>query len=400
MNLPFFIARRYLFARKSHNVINIISAISMAGMAVGTAALVIILSVYNGFNDLVEHSFSEVDPDILVTPARGKVFVPDSTTFSALYDDPSVLSISEIMEDNIFLSYDGGQSVCRARGVDAVYEDETLLHNHLLEGSFTLHNGTLPMAAVSVGLAQNLGINPRFVLPLEIHYPSRTGNISITNPAASVHSKNLRPSCIFSVNSDMDADMIIIPIETMRELMQYESEVSAIEIRLTPGTSTKSIIKAIQKSLGDGYKVSDRYHQKESIYKMMRYEKAAIFLILIFVIIIIASNIFGSLTMLIIEKEGDIATLRSMGATSGLIKRIFILEGWLISLTGMAAGLVIGIIFVLLQQHFGFISMPSGFMVNAYPVILRPADLILAAAGVSAVGYIIARMTSSFDSRE
>ena len=242
-------------------------------------------------------------------------------------------------------------------------------------------------------MAYKMGINPRFLSPIEIYFPSRTRRISMSNPAASIESVKVWPSCIFSVSSDADSKLMIVPIETMRELLEYDDEVSAIEIRVEESISAKEtadLQKEIAARLGPDYKVKNRFQQNESLYKMMKYEKAAIFMILIFVIIIIAFNIFGSLSMLIIEKKDDIRTLRSMGARENLIKRIFVLEGWLISLVGLFAGLVIGIGFALLQQHFGFITMPGSFMVQAYPVIVSPWDILLTASGVALIGYLIA----------
>ena len=215
----------------------------------------------------------------------------------------------------------------------------------------------------------------------------------MTNPLASIESIKVWPSSTFAVSSDIDADLMIVPIEKMRELLEYEKEVSAIEIRLDEGYG-KEELKRLQEEiggrLGPEFKVKDRFQQNETLYKMMKYEKAAIYMILIFVIIIIAFNIFGSLSMLIIEKRSDIETLRSLGAEDSLIKRIFVLEGWMISLTGLAAGLVIGIGIVLLQQQFGIIKMPGQFLVQAYPVILSFPDILLTTAGVAIIGYLIA----------
>lgn len=393
MNLPFFIAGRYLFAKKSHNVINIISAISSAGMAVGTAALIIILSVYNGFDSIVRSMLGSVEPDLMVTPAEGKVFVPEGDAYSWLYDQPEVSTICTVLQENVFISYDGQQRVATAKGVDAIYEEESPLRDHLRDGDFILHRGDVPLACVGAGLAYGMGINPRFVSPLEIYFPSRKENISLSNPAASLRSEDVYPSGIFSVNTDVDNSLFIVPINVMRSLLEYTDEVSAVEIRMVPGTSasvTARIGKELSSRLGPGFDVKDRFRQNESLYRMMKYEKVSIYLILIFVIIIIAFNIFGCLSMLIIEKDGDIGTFYSMGATESLVKRIFILEGWMISMLGMLSGLVLGVAFVLLQQATGFIRMPGNFIVQAYPVILSWQDILLTAAGVAIVGYVIA----------
>ena len=393
MRLASFIAGRYLFAKKSHNVINIISAISAIGMAIGTAALIIILSVYNGFDSLIRSMLSNVEPDLLITPSTGKVFVPEGETFDWLYFHPDVKNMCGVLQEQVFINYDGQQGLAKAKGVDWIYEDETPLKDHIREGEFRLHRGDVPMAAVGSGLAYSMGISPRFVSAIEIYYPSRTRKLSMANPLTSIEAVKVWPSSIFSINNDVDAELMILPIDKMRELLEYKDEVSEVEIRLAEGTSAKELRKLqkeISERLGPDFKVKDRFQQNESLYKMMKYEKAAIYMILIFVIIIIAFNIFGSLSMLIIEKRPDIGTLRSMGAQESLIKRIFILEGWFISLAGMAAGLLVGTGFALLQQHFGFIKMPGHFVVQAYPVILSWSDIFLTAVGVAAIGYLIA----------
>ena len=251
---------------------------------------------------------------------------------------------------------------------------------------------------VGAGLAYKMGMNPAFLASAELHFPIRDRNFSLANPAASIETVRMRPSGIFSVNQQIDDDLMIVPIEEMRKLLGYEEEVSGVEIRLAEGSTAKDIrsaIKHIQKELGPEFKVLDRFRQNPSLYKMMRYEKAAIYLILIFVIIIIiALNIFGSITMLIIEKKDDIETYRGLGATDKMLRRTFTLEGWLISLlglaAGLAAGLVVGIGFSLAQQHFGFIKMPGSFLVNAYPVILQWQDVLATIIGVALIGYIIA----------
>ena len=403
MHIAQFIAGRYLFARKSHNVINIISAISAIGMAVGTAALIIILSVYNGFDSLIRSMMSNVEPDLLITPAAGKTFVPDDSTFDWIYDQPSVRNMCCVLEEQVFISYEGKQSLAKAKGVDWVYEEESPLKDHMRDGEFKLHRGDVPLAAVGAGLAYELGISPRFLAPIEIYFPTRTGRISLANPAASIESVRVYPSGLFSVNNDVDAELLIVPIEKMQELLEYDDEVSAVELRLTedsPKDELKRLQKEIGARLGPGFKVKDRFQQNESLYKMMKYEKAAIFMILIFVIIIIAFNIFGSLTMLIIEKKEDIRILRSMGAQESLIRRIFVLEGWFISLVGLAGGLVIGVGFSAIQQAFGIIKMPGHFVVQAYPIILSWSDILLTIVGVAAIGYLIALLPASLHSRK
>lgn len=393
MRLAPFIACRYLFAKKSHNVINTISAISAVGMAIGTAALIIILSVYNGFDSLIRSMMGNVEPDIMIVPAAGKTFIPEGEAYDWIYAQESVLNMCCTLQEDVFISYDGKQGIAKAKGVDWIYEEESPIREHIVNGSFKFHRGDVPLACVGAGLAHEMSINPHFVSPINIYFPSRTRRISMSNPASSIESVKVWPSGIFSVNTDVDKELIILPIEQMRELLEYEDEVSAVEIRLRDGygnDEVRRLCKEISARLGPDYSVRDRFMQNSTLYKMMKYEKAAIYMILIFVIIIIAFNIFVSLSMLIIEKSEDIATLSSLGAPDWLIKRIFVLEGWLISLSGLAAGLAAGIAFSLMQQHFGFIKMPGHFVIQAYPVILSGSDILLTSLAIAAIGYVMA----------
>lgn len=239
MNLPLFIARRYLFAKKSHNVINTISAISAIGMAIGTAALIIILSVYNGFDDLVKSTLSNVEPDILVTPAKGKVFIPEGEAFERLESNPEIKDYYYILEENVFVDYDDHQGVARAKGVDEDYEKDSPLSAHMTNGEFVLHNGQVPRMVAGAGLAYKMGMNPAFLSSAVIYFPARDRNFSLANPAASIESISLRLSGIFSVNQQIDEELMILPIDQMRQLLGYEDEVSGIEIRLAEGTSPR-----------------------------------------------------------------------------------------------------------------------------------------------------------------
>ena len=389
--LPLRFAIRYLFARKSYHVINMISGIGMAGMAVGTAALVVILSVFNGFDLLVRESLTDTHPDLVVRPAAGKVFLPEGLEW--MPESPDILRLSSVLEEQAFLSYDGKQSLARVKGVDSASEEESPLQGHIVDGVWQLHRGQQPYAVAGAGLAATLGMNPRFVAPVEIHYPSRTASISLANPAASLRQARVSLAGVISVNADVDAQLLVVPIEVMRELLEYPAEVSSLEIWTAPGR-TPAVQKQLEARLGPSFRVLDRYRQEESIYRMMRYEKLAIYLILIFIVVLIAFNIGSSLRMLVIEKQGDIATLRSLGAPEGLLRRIFLLEGWLVSLTGMAVGLVLGVALVLLQQRFGLVPMPGNFLVTSYPGVLKATDILWTVAGVAGIGYLMALIPS------
>lgn len=395
MGIGLKIAWRYLFAKKTQNVINIISAISACGMAVGTAALIIVLAVYNGFDSIVSSSLSCVEPDLLITPASGKYFVPEGEIYGQLYSDPSVKSICCVLEETVFLSYGKKQATAQVRGVDEIYEEESDIASHIVRGEYKLHKGSVPLACLGTALAHRLEANPAFVTPMEIWYPSRTRKFSAISPAASLESVKVWPSGIFNINSEVDEQLVIVPIETMRELLELKEEVSAVEIRLVPGEGNVAALrKAISDALGTEFLVKDRYMQNESLYKMMKYEKAAIYLILIFMVLVISLNIYGNLTMLTIEKRGDIFTLKSMGASNALIRRIFRLEGWLITLVGLVIGAAVGIAVVLLQEHFGIVKMPGGFLVSAYPVILQWTDVALVCISIALIGWLVTLVPS------
>ena len=397
MRLASFIAGRYLFARKSHNVINVISAISVVGMAIGTAALTIILSIYNGFDSLVRDMMGNLEPDILITPSKGKVFVPEGECYDWIYAQESVASMCTVLQEQVFISYDGHQGVAIAKGMDAIAQEESPIRENIRDGKFEFRHGDIPEGVVGVGLAYKMGINPRFLAPIQLYYPSRTRKLSPSSPSSSIEYINIWPSGLFSINSEIDNSYILLDIDKMRELLEYSGEeVSAVEIRMKDGCGArelKRVIDGISERLGEDFTVSDRFRQNESLYKMMKYEKASIYLILIFVILIIGLNIHASLSMLIIEKREDISTLRAMGAGEKLIRRIFVLEGWFISLLGLAIGLLMGLAFCLLQQRFGLISMPGNFVIQAYPVVLKGSDLLITAFSVAILGYLIAAFT-------
>lgn len=393
MNLPLHIAKRYLFARKSHNVINLISAISAAGMAIGTAALILILSVYNGFDALIKDNLSELDPDYLLVPSAGKAFVPEGEPFDWLRASAEVESLCKLIQEEVFIAYEGKQSTAYAKGVDSTFERVSHLEKHLSDGKWALYKGELPMAAVGSELAAKLGLSTRFLSPMTLYYPDREERINMSNPMAALHSREVYPGCLTAINHELDSRVAIVPIEVMQDLLGYGQELSGLEIRLRAELSRRSLkrfFREARERFGPGFKLLDRYNQHPALYKLLRYEKAAIFLILIFVVSIVALNIFGSLQMLMIEKKEDIATLKALGANESLTRRIFVLEGWMISLFGMAVGLVLGIALALLQQHLGLVKIPGNYIVDAYPVVLKAGDVLLTAISVSLIGFLVA----------
>lgn len=398
MKLSRFIARRYLFARKSHNVINIISIISAAGIAVGCAALVIILSVYNGFDAVVRDLNDAATADVLVTPARGKVFVQDER-FEVLQGDSRVKAVCGVLEESVFIQYGDRNKVVVARGVDSLYEQVTALRDHLVEGEFALTFGDLNQVVLGRIVALELGARPAFLQSLTAWFPSRTRQVDLLNPLASLRQEKLHPAGIVSLEQNFDQKYMFLPLDALRELLEYTEEVSAVEIYLNEqglnrkGMASKEFLSQLRTSLGDDFVVRDRQQQNTTLYKLLIYEKVAIYLILLFVMLIISFNIYGSLSMLIIEKRDDIATLQAMGADEALVGKIFVREGWMISLLGIAAGVAVGLLVSLLQQHFGLVKMPGNFVVDAYPVVVQPLDIVLVIVGVALIGWIISLLT-------
>lgn len=401
MNTTFFIARRYLFARKSHNVINIISVISAAGIAVGCAALVIILSIYNGFDNLLKGMFDSYTPDLVITPLENKVFAPSEGTLEALKGREEVASVCEMLEETVFLKYGEREAIVTARGVDSTYQDVTGLNRFIAQGSFDLQDGEIAQMVLGASIAQELRINTTFLTPLEVYFPSRTARVSLSDPTAALKKVRVFPAGTISMDKAFDEQYVYMPIAALRTLLEWEREVSSLEIRVKPeyvmaaGTVSRQFQNEVASMFGDAYQVRNKYQQNESLYKMMTYEKLAIYLILLFVVLIISCNVFGSLSMLIIEKQGDIGILRAMGADERMINRIFTTEGWMISLLGAAVGVILGILVCLAQQYLHLVKMPGNFVVSYYPVQLQLTDLLLIFVSVAAIGYLMSHFVKA-----
>ena len=398
MRLSRFMAWRYLFAKKSHNVINIISIISAAGIAIGCAALVVILSIYNGFDDLVREMNDSHTADVQVTPATGKVFSCDER-FDFLAADPRVRAVCCVLEESVFVQYGDRHKVVVARGVDSLYEQITGLRDYLTEGSFDLTFGDLNQVVLGRTVALELGARPAFLQPLTAWFPSRTQQVDLLNPLASLRQVKLHPAGIVSLEQAFDQKYIFMPLTALRSLLEYDDEVSAVELYLEPagldrhGLASRSFLSELQAQLGDDFVVRNRQQQNTMLYKVLRYEKLAIYLILLFVMLIISFNIYGSLSMLIIEKRDDIGTLRAMGADDGLVEQIFVREGWLISLLGIAVGVLAGLAICWIQLRFGLVKMPGNFVVEAYPVVIQFSDILIVIAGVALIGWLISFLT-------
>ncbi len=394
MNLSFYIAKRYLFSKKSHNAINIVSAISAGGVLVGTFALVCVLSVFNGFGGIIENLFSAFDPDLKISVVEGKSFSVNEKEIQEVKKLPEVISFAEVLQENAMLRHKEKQVTGVIKGVDSSYINMIDAHNIIISGKYELKDNAFNYGVAGQGLASTLDVAPYFNDPVFIYAPRKTGRINLSNPKSSFSLDRVFISALFSVQqADYDMNMLIIPIELARDLYQYESDqVTSIELKID---STKSINKAkkkITKVLGEKYKVLDRYEQQEDYFRIMKIEKWITYLILSFILLIAIFNIIGSLSMLIIDKKEDIKTLRNMGADQKLIRRIFLFEGWLISMMGAIIGIALGSVVCLLQEHFGFITLPDGanYVINAYPVKLELTDILLVFLTVSIMGYIAA----------
>ena len=388
MRLSLYIAKRYLFAKKSRNAINVISAVSVAGVAVGTMALIIVLSVFNGLELLVTSIFNTFDPDLKITAAEGKTFVVDSSQLSLLSDVNGVSCYSLTIEENVLLKYSDRQFVATVKGVDDNYISVSDIDSAMWEGEFRLIDEKgRPYAVPGVGIAQYLGIRVNFITPLFIYVLKRTAE-STLNPENAYNREYIFPSGIYQIEQSYDSKYIYVPLEFARDLIENENGISSIEIRFDDYTDSRNIQKDVTEIFGEGFVVQNRFEQQELFYKVMRSERLAIFMILTLILIIASFNIIGSLTMLIIEKERDIEILKSLGADKRLIRKIFIFEGWLISIIGAAAGMIFGFFICWLQQTFGIVKLNSDSLImNAYPVVMKMKDFIIVPFTVLLIGY-------------
>lgn len=394
-NFPYYIARRYLFSKKSHNAINIISIISVCGVAFTTMALVCTLSVFNGFQDLVASFFTAFDPQLKVLPVEGKVFSRDDAAIRKLRTDKNVALLSECLEDNALAIYQNRQVMVHIKGVEDQFSELTDVNKLLYgDGSFVLHADVLQYGVLGIRLANSLGVGAYFEKPIQIYAPKKGAQINLSNPVSSFRQSELySPGVVFSVNQEKyDDSYILTSIAFARDLFDQPGMVSSIDIKLKEGVDVAAAKREIQQLLGESrFKVLDRYEQQSDIFRIMKVEKLIAYIFLTFILMIACFNIIGSVSMLIIEKKDDVRTLRNLGANDSQIIRIFLYEGRLISTLGAVVGLVLGLILCGLQQTFGLIKMGSSagmFLVDAYPVSIYWGDLLLVFITVVLVGYV------------
>ena len=394
MNFPFFIARRYLFSKKSTHVINVISSISVIGVAVATMALVIVLSVFNGFHDLVASLFTSFDPQLKVVPVEGKTAPSDDPILTQIRLLPEVDVATETVEDQALAIYDGKQAMVKIKGVDDNFAELSHITDILYgDGSFSLHAANLEYGILGIRLAQTLGIGAQWDGYLKIYAPQKEGQLDLSNPGEGFVADSLNsPGVLFSVRqSKYDKNYIVTSIAFARNLFGQQGMLSDLEIRLKEGSDLNAVKAEMQKIAGTKYKVLDRFEQQEDTFKIMSIEKMMAYIFLTFILVVACFNIIGSLSMLIIDKKNDVVTLRNLGANDKQITRVFLFEGRMIAVIGAVIGIGLGLLLCLLQQQYGFVRLgesEGSFIVDAYPVSVHYTDVAIIFVTVIAVGWL------------
>lgn len=394
MNFPFYIARRYLFSKKSTHAINVISGVSVVGVAVATMALVVTLSVFNGFHDLVASLFTAFDPQLKVTPAVGKTAPADDPVLTRIRHLPEVEVATETVEDMALAIYGDRQAMVTIKGVDDNFDSLTHIREILVgEGEYELHAAGLNYGIPGIRLAETLGTGYRYDQPLKIYAPKREGQLNMANPTDGfVEDELYSPGVLFSVKqAKYDKSYIVTSIGFAHNLFGQQGMVSALELRLKPGTDFDAAKEKIRQMAGGKYTVKDRFEQQEDTFRIMKIEKLIAYIFLTFILAVACFNIIGSLSMLIIDKKADVATLRNLGASDKQIVRIFLFEGRMISAIGAVLGIAVGLLLCWLQQTYGLVGLgrsSGSFIIDAYPVSVHPEDVALIFVTVLAVGFI------------
>lgn len=394
MNFPFFIARRYLFSKKSTHVINIISCISAIGVAVATMALVVVLSVFNGFNDLVATLFTNFDPQLKIVPVEGKTVAADDPILTKIKMLPQVDVATETVEDQALAVYQDKQAMVMVKGVEDNFSELSHINDILYgDGSFSLHAANLQYGTLGIRLAQTLGVGAQWNGFLRIYAPQKEGQYDMMNPESGFVVDSLNSSgVLFSVKqSKYDSNYILTSISFARNLFGQQGMLSSLEIRLKDGSDLSAVKEQMRQIAGNKYKVLDRYEQQEDTFRIMSIEKMIAYIFLTFILVVACFNIIGSLSMLIIDKKNDVVTLRNLGATDKQITRVFLFEGRMISTVGALVGIGLGLLLCFLQQQYGFVRLgdsEGSFIVDAYPVSVHYMDVVIIFVTVIAVGWL------------
>ncbi len=389
-----YIAERYFFSRKRTNIINVISGISVVGVAVATMAMVVVMSVFNGFSDLVATFFTAFDPQLKVVPVTGKTVAADNPKLKEVRELDFVDLTSETVEDQALAIYGDRQAMVKIKGVDDNFEKLTKIDALCYgEGVYELHAADLQYGIVGIRLANALGMAANWKGFMHIYAPNRTGQLDLMNPMEGfVVDSLLSPGVVFCVQQGKyDKNYILTSLPFARMLFQCDGELSALEVKLKPGTNVSDAKAAIKDIVGEEFQVLDRYEQQEDTFNIMKIEKLMAYIFLTFILVVACFNIIGSLTMLIIDKKEDAETLRALGARESLIKQIFIFEGWMISIAGAIIGVLIGLGLCLAQQQFGIVSLgeqSGAFVIDSYPVSVHYSDVALIFFTVIIIGFL------------
>lgn len=398
MPLALKIALRYLKSKKTHNAVNIISIISVLGVVVTTAALVCVLSVFNGFRGIIESRLSKLDPEIAVQPALGKVIADADSVVTVARQVPGVVQAVPVIEDNALAVFIDYQMVVRLKGVPEGYNRITGIDSIIVDGEFKLSDPVSNYAVLGAGPAVQLKARPGFLSMLHLYAPQRVGRINLNDPMNAFTADSVFVSGVFQAQQKaIDADMIYVPIDVARGLFDYDTQATQVELKLSPEASVSQVRDELQQQLGPNFAVKDRIMQQAESFRLVNMEKWITFLLLGFIMVIATFNVISTLSLLIIEKDASISTLRSMGAPNQMITRIFITEGWLIALLGAVSGVVAGLLLCLGQQHFGWLKLggdASQLIVTAYPVQVVWTDVLVVFLLVAAVGLVTSLVTS------
>ena len=394
MNFSFFIARRYLFAQRSTNAIHLITGISVFAVAIGTAALLLVLSVFNGFEDLLSGLFGHFNPEIKITVAKGKTFEHDSLVLSKLTSLPGVLHMSETLEEIAFFEYEGSQDFGVLKGVDQQFASINGIDSTLREGSFKLQIGDRNCVVLGAGMRNKLSVdvdNPLAVLT--IYMPTADASGVMDKP---FKTRFATPTGTFAIQQEFDSEFIISNIGFVRELLDVSPQtVSALEIKTRPGYRMASVKASIESIMGPGFVVRDKYEQNEAFFKVMKLEKWMGFAITSLMLCLMAFNLIGALWMIVLDKQKDISILKSLGASDRTIHRIFLLEGLLLTGLGMVLGLLLAVVLYILQKKYGLVTIPQGFLVQSYPISMRLSDFLPVVLTVGVIGLIASLLPAS-----
>ena len=398
MSLPLKIACRYLVSKKGHQAVNIISIVAVGGVVVATAALICVLSVFNGFRGLIMGKLAMLDPQIAITATLGKTINDADSIIEVVSALPGVERAVPVIEDQALAIYAQLQMPVRLKGVPDDYNTMNLMDSVIVDGQWKLRDQVSRYAVAGAGPAVRLMVRPDFLGMVRLYAPQRQGRVNIANPMGAFRQDSLFVSGIFQLQQNSyDADLIYVPLEMARELFDYETEATQVEVKLAPGANEQEAMSAISQALGNSYQVKNRLMQQREAYRLVNIEKWMAFLLLAFILVIATFNVISTLSLLIIEKDDSIATLRALGANDRQISRIFVLQGWLITLVGAMTGVVIGLLLCLGQQRFGWLRLsgdPANMIINAYPVEVQWTDVLITFALVAAVGLLTSMVTA------